>query len=40
MPVWGEAFLKEMPAESLSARERLRGRLMLITEYIAAIQAQ
>ena len=40
MPVWGESFRREMPGESLSAQERLRGRLMLITEYVASIQLQ
>ena len=40
MPVWGESFLKEIPGESISAREQLRGRLMLVTEYIASIQVQ
>ncbi len=40
MPVWGEAFRKELPPQSISTQERLRGQLMLITEYIASIQAK
>ncbi len=40
MPVWGEAFRKDLPPQSLSAQERLRGQLMLITEYVASIQAK
>ena len=38
MPVWGESFRTELSNGSLNHQARLRGRLMLITEYIQSIQ--
>lgn len=38
MPVWGESFRREIADSSLQDQVRVRGRLMLITEYIESIQ--
>jgi mono/diheme cytochrome c family protein len=39
MPVWGESFQQEL-AGTPDGQERVRGKLMLITEYIRSIQAK
>ena len=39
MPVWGETFRQEH-ADSLNQQARVRGQLLLITEYLASIQEQ
>jgi len=41
MPAWGETFQSDDPGSSGSAMEQaaVRGRLMLLTDYLRAIQA-
>jgi mono/diheme cytochrome c family protein len=39
MPVWGESFRRDVPEEVLGRQLQVRGRLMLITEYLESIQA-
>jgi len=38
MPVWGESFRRELPDASLNRQARMRGRLMLLTEYVESLQ--
>ncbi len=40
MPVWGESFRHELRDGPPDDQVRVRGRLMLITEYIESIQAK
>ncbi len=39
MPVWGESFRQELAATP-DRQARVRGKLMLITEYVRSIQAK
>lgn len=39
MPVWGDIFTSDAP-ESLNDQAVVRGRVMLITEYLESIQAK
>jgi hypothetical protein len=39
MPVWGEVF-EERPTWEIGRRAEVRGKLMLITDYIRTIQAK
>jgi mono/diheme cytochrome c family protein len=39
MPVWGDIFYSELP-DSLDHQASVRGRVMLITEYVESIQAK
>ncbi|GIW44086.1 MAG: hypothetical protein KatS3mg077_1368 [Candidatus Binatia bacterium] len=37
MPVWGEIFASEVPG-AINKEARIRGKVLLITEYLASIQ--
>lgn len=39
MPVWGEIFRSDLPS-SMARQAELRGRIMLITEYVRSIQVK
>lgn len=39
MPVWGEIFRSDIPS-SMARQSEIRGRIMLITEYVRSIQAK
>ncbi|MDZ7380135.1 MAG: hypothetical protein ONB06_12425 [candidate division KSB1 bacterium] len=37
MPVWGEIFASEVPG-AMNKEANIRGKVLLITEYLASIQ--
>ena len=39
MPVWGEVFRSDLPS-SMARQAEIRGRIMLITEYVRSIQVK
>lgn len=41
MPAWGETFQSDVPGSgSAAGQAEVRGRLMLVTDYVRTIQAQ